>query len=93
MEPEPLRTLRGAPPAFPLTPLALRLYGSALLFLEVVPLEKGSEDDAGELKGEATGICGRAAAFQALQSLSRSAVNVIHWDSVAGVVQLHRSRL
>ena len=64
MAPEPLRTLSGPDPeapgstAAPLAPLPGRLKGSLLLFLELVPLEKGSAEDAGELKGDVTGSCG-----------------------------------
>ena len=61
MDPEPLRTLSEAEAvgstATPFTPPD-RLNGSQLLALELEPLEKGSAEDAGELKGDATGSCG-----------------------------------
>jgi len=55
-----VRTLseaKAAGSAAPLAPPPGRLKGSQLLVLEVVPLEKGSAEDAGELKGDATGSC------------------------------------
>ncbi len=53
-----MRTLSEAKAAGSTAPLAPRLNGSQLLVLEVVPLEKGSAEEAGELKGDATGSCG-----------------------------------
>ena len=65
-----MRTLSAAEAAGSAAPLATpgRLKGSQLLVLELVPLEKGSAEDAGELKGDATGSCGgRRQHYQRLQ--------------------------